>query len=63
MGAPTWAWWVVRDDGDRCAGPFETRDEVEEKLRRVFDPSEYLVDYQYATPALLDQKEQSTDES
>lgn len=45
---PTWAWWVVRDDGDRCAGPFGTQAEAERIWRNVFDTSEYRVDYQYA---------------
>lgn len=48
MSGPYWAWWVVRDDGDRCAGPFDTKDEAEHIWRNVFDISEYCVDYQYA---------------
>jgi hypothetical protein len=41
-----WAWCVIRDDGDRCAGPFDTEDEADRKLRTLFDTSEYRVDYQ-----------------
>ena len=47
-----WKWWVVRDDGDRCAGPFDTKAEAERVWRNTFDTSEYAVDYQYGTVVL-----------
>lgn len=44
-----WSWWVVRDDGDRVAGPFDTQAEAQRLLDiDLFDRGEYRVDYQYA---------------
>lgn len=51
QGVSGWAWWVVRDDGDRVSGPFATREEAERIWRGVYDTSEYRVDYQYAVGA------------
>jgi hypothetical protein len=46
---PDWAWWVVRDDGDRVAGPFDTQAKAQRLIDiDLFDKSEYLVDCQYA---------------
>ena len=41
-----WRWWVVRDDGDRCSGPWDSREEAARALL-IFDPSEYRIDYQF----------------
>ena len=52
MADMQWAWWVVRDDGDRCSGPFATKAEAESIWRGTYDTTEYLVDYQYGSAAL-----------
>lgn len=36
-------WWIGRDDGEICAGPYATREEAERVLRNIFDTSEYVV--------------------
>jgi len=42
-----WGWWVVRDDGDPMEGPYDTEEEADDRLRCLYDRSEYLVEQRY----------------